>query len=94
MDDEHLPDACVCVTTTRDVAAPSAPTQANASSGRTTGWAAAQTSVHEPSSLQAFDSTGIANRPAANPAATAGATGSGTTSTTAASARCGRADGE
>ena len=50
--------------------------------------------VHEPSSLQALDSTGIANRPTANPTATTGASGSGTTSTTAASARCGRADGE
>ena len=60
----------------------------------TTGWAAAQTSVHEPSSLQALDNTGIANRPTANPTATTGASGSGTTSTTAASARCGRADGE
>ena len=76
------------------VAAVSAPTQANASTGRTTRSAAAQTSVHAPSSLQAFDITGIASRPAANPAATSGATGSGTTSTTAARARCGRADGE
>src|SRR4029077_2766779 len=76
------------------VATASAPTEAHASTGRTTGSAADHSSVHPPSSLQAFDSTGIVQRPAAKPAATANAAGSGTTSTTAASTRCGKADGE
>src|SRR6185312_9016010 len=87
--DQHLPHDHA-----PEVAIARAPTHTHASTRRTTGSAAAHTCVHPPSSLQAFDSTGIMNRPTANPAATSGATGSGTTSTTAASTRCGRAEGE